>query len=308
MAKRRKVLEYQGDARHMEYFDARAAQAFGCSCGWKGPFDELAIEPFAELCEAWCPRCETMIALVSYLTPADVRRAATRGDAEARQDLRDLEAAEAFSRRYKALALAAADQLPELEGDELRFAWVVFERDGQSFVSLQQMPSGREIWRELEAWENWEHFLEVRELLRARYGSRYRGLAVHPHAWLYLGGDSMAGLLAVKDAVKEDGMADAIVSGTAVAEGSASETARSEGAEAPRAVDRSAAARKAAATRKRKVAGRKAAATKRRKTGARKAATARKRAAAGKKAAVTRRRKAAARKAAATRKARAAKR
>jgi hypothetical protein len=145
-----------------------------------------------------------MLAIVSFPTGAEIREAAAGGDEKARADLEGLKDRERFLERYQAMELKQAAQLPDLEGDALHFEWTVESSGGERHVVIRLRPSGSEVWREIEAWENWEHFLDVRGLLRARYGSRYRGLDIHDHAWLYLLGDRLLAADRLDAALAED--------------------------------------------------------------------------------------------------------
>jgi predicted RNA-binding Zn-ribbon protein involved in translation (DUF1610 family) len=71
------------------YFDEEWREApFTCrNCGWTGPSSEMANEPFRDLMDFSCPRCDTMLLIVNWPTLEDTRAAAAAGNAEAQREL-----------------------------------------------------------------------------------------------------------------------------------------------------------------------------------------------------------------------------
>lgn len=53
-------------AEHFQYRDDWKTRVFTCSCGWTGTFEEGSVEHFEALMHSECPRCGTMLAIVSY--------------------------------------------------------------------------------------------------------------------------------------------------------------------------------------------------------------------------------------------------
>lgn len=262
------IVAYSGSARQFSWYGDYRSCEFHCRCGWFGPYGDLATEAHRDLLDASCPQCDTMLAIVSYPLEEETREAAREGNREAQRALPNVDQRNAFLKRYAARELQSPDQLPDLKGNKLRFVWD-FEGDTASQeVVIRRLPSGPEVWREVEAWDNWEHFIEVRKILRARYGARFKSLTPSTRAELWLFGDD----LPARGRVAED-----LEKGERK-KGDAMELS---------------AGRKAARTRMRRAAGRKAAVTRKRRAAGKKAARTRKRRAAAKKAAATRSRKAA---------------
>jgi hypothetical protein len=80
-----------------------------------------------------------------------------------------------YRRRIDRYWLRDAAQLPELEGRALRFVWdiVIPLKDlNTNTISIDN----RVIWREPVAPVNAARFDAVRELLKERYGKRFKGL------------------------------------------------------------------------------------------------------------------------------------
>lgn len=174
----------------MGYYDLGATE-FACRCGWRGSFEEVSTEPFEELFEASCPKCGARLAVVPYPTADEVRRAASEGNEKASRDLKNVLQREAFRQRYEARELKSPAQLPKIEGTGLEFEWDSAEESGQGEVVIR-LRGGPEVWREVEAWENWPHFVEVRRILRERYGTRFKSLTATDAALLYLYGDDVS--------------------------------------------------------------------------------------------------------------------
>lgn len=194
------MIEYTGSARRFGYYGFYSWRRFACPCGWRGWFGQLSQEMHETLFDASCPKCGTMLAIVSFPTWGDVWRAFRRGNEEASRDLKDFAEREAFLRRYEARELKSPDQLPEVEGDSLEFEWDSVEVSGQREVVIR-LREGREVWREVEAYENWLHFIEVRRILRERYAARFKSLTATDAADLYLYGDDLSarGLVAADE-------------------------------------------------------------------------------------------------------------
>ena len=70
-----------------KYFSTWRQETFRCACGWSGTADAMAMEPFAELAEYSCPKCDVHLILVSYPTGDEVKTAAAAGNEEAQHML-----------------------------------------------------------------------------------------------------------------------------------------------------------------------------------------------------------------------------
>jgi hypothetical protein len=83
--------------------------------------------------------------------------------------------------------------LPDVHGENLDFEWdtVGFREDGrEDDLSTVIRHRGETLWTEPARWEGMNRFIEVRCLLRDRYGDRLRFLLPTPRSELYLLGDS----------------------------------------------------------------------------------------------------------------------
>ena len=58
-----------------------------CDCGWTGVGRDLAVEPFRDLFEIHCPRCDRKFATISYPDQVETAEAAAQGNVEAIDEL-----------------------------------------------------------------------------------------------------------------------------------------------------------------------------------------------------------------------------
>ena len=71
-------------AKHFGYYENWRNQIVICAnCGWTGRIEPSSMRYFRELMDSPCPRCDAMLAIVSYPTDAEVRAAAKAGNPEA---------------------------------------------------------------------------------------------------------------------------------------------------------------------------------------------------------------------------------
>lgn len=84
-------LEYAGSARIFRWYGLDDDAPFRCRCGWQGNFREMDHGWFEEVLDGSCPVCDTMLAIRSFATEAEVREAAANGNAQAVEQLASLE-------------------------------------------------------------------------------------------------------------------------------------------------------------------------------------------------------------------------
>lgn len=179
-------------AAHHQYFDPSWRTAtFECPrCDFSGRIDELNSELRREAKDHSCPNCDSLIVVVWFPTPDDIRAAAREGDPEGLQMLANLEARESRNERWEQGALRSPDELPELEGDHLKFEWDDGVRDNERFVLIKQ--GDRLVWTELAWYEGFRRFETIREMLKIRYGARFEGLYPTDPAKYWLWGDDLS--------------------------------------------------------------------------------------------------------------------
>lgn len=164
-------------------------------CGWEGPASRGSVEYHRELFDVSCPKCDKMLLVVPYPTAAETEKAAAGGDKRALEDLPGVERRESRWERAQETLLGPDSELPELAGDHLEFVWDIdnpdqHERPDDEVWTVIRRGS-TVVWREYAFWEGFERFDEVRDLLAARFGSRFAGLTPTPDSEMYLYGDNL---------------------------------------------------------------------------------------------------------------------
>jgi hypothetical protein len=175
-------------AKPIEYYAYDENATLACwKCEWSGPAKDGARGYFKELFDVSCPRCETMLLIVSFPTADATKAAAASGNARAEADLPALLQAEAWRRRADELTLKSADQLPELAGKRLEFTWDIEQGNDEHWTVIGL--GDTIVWREWAYYEGWPRFNEVKEILKERYGERFQSLTPSSQSELYLYGD-----------------------------------------------------------------------------------------------------------------------
>ncbi|MGB3344537.1 MAG: hypothetical protein WBA61_11535 [Aequorivita sp.] len=147
-------------------------------CGWIGLGEELEQgELFQDGFEVNCPKCGELFELVVFPTMAEVLEFGSEEEKkEAREQME-------FRDQWEALSLESADQLPEIEGDDLIFNIEERKYKRQEFLFL--MHDGKEIWKEPLMYEYYERFIEIGKILQDKYGKRMKDLVPPEYqAWL----------------------------------------------------------------------------------------------------------------------------
>src|ERR1022692_4526265 len=187
-----RVCKYYSDWQH---------EPFTCSqCGWTGTVgvEDLEVGDVAAIIE--CPKCYRSIGVVLFPNLQDTKEAAAQGNEKAIQALpgfgvrieRNWELLEKFEREK----IRSADQLPDLEGESLEFQWgFVKGDDGEWYQSIRLRDV--EVWRELAFFNNLQRFEEVKELLKAMYGTRFESLTPTLARIEWLSGDNLGKALQI---------------------------------------------------------------------------------------------------------------
>jgi len=181
-----KVCKYYSDWQH---------EAFTCSqCGWTGTVghQDLEVGDVAAIIE--CPKCYRSMGVVLYPNLQETKEAAANGNEEAIKALPSFEAR--IERNWELLdrfeqeKLRSADQLPDLNGESLEFDWD-FQKglDGEWYQVIRA--GDAEVWRELAFFNNIRRFEEVKGLLKAKYGTRFKSLTPTRASIEWLSGDSL---------------------------------------------------------------------------------------------------------------------
>jgi hypothetical protein len=178
-------------SKQFSYYDDWRTQTFPCpQCNWTGKIEEMDKDYFRDLFDAKCPKCSTMLAIVSNPTFAETRAAAAAGHPEAIRELPKIERAVSRSDRFEEEKLTGPQQLPDLEGDRLEFVLDTEEHVGSERETYNILRCGDStIWRELAFWEGYERFAELTAILEQKYGARFAGLKATWGGYMWLFGD-----------------------------------------------------------------------------------------------------------------------
>jgi hypothetical protein len=141
-----------------------------------------------------CPRCDRGVGYVEFPNLRDMERAAAEGNPEAIQDLpkkrERIGRMEARMSKFRSKHLHSVDQLPELQGESLEFTWDLEVHVGEEDEDYQIIRVGEiEVWRELAFFDNILRFNEIKDLLKQKYGTRFKSLTPTDGSLDFLTGD-----------------------------------------------------------------------------------------------------------------------
>jgi hypothetical protein len=91
--------------------------------------------------------------------------------------------------RFDREKLRSADQLPNLDGESLEFVWGFVKGDDGEFHQVIRAGDA-EVWRELAFFNNLRRFEEVKGMLKAKYGERFKSLTPTDASLEWLSGDN----------------------------------------------------------------------------------------------------------------------
>jgi hypothetical protein len=139
-----------------------------------------------------CPQCHQRIGEVLFPNLRDTEEAAAQGNEEAIRELprfrEQVAHAQARIDRFKQEKLESLNQLPELDGETLEFTWDIADAAGDKYQVIRL--GDVEIWRELAFFDSIRRFHEVKELLRKKYGTRFKSLKPTEASQEWLCGDN----------------------------------------------------------------------------------------------------------------------
>ncbi len=186
----RKESAGPGGARKYSYFDGYRKETFNCTvCAWAGSFEQLDQEQYRNLFDGSCPECGKMLIIVSFPTLEEIREVAAAGNEEAQLMLPQAQQREDLGAAFERDKLKSADQLPDLPGDVLEFIWDQ-EKEGEKNFTVIRL-GGTLIWKEPAFYEGWPRFNQVKEIIKFRYGARFKSLKPTERSELFLFGDDL---------------------------------------------------------------------------------------------------------------------
>ena len=187
-----KVCKYYSNWQH---------EVFTCSeCGWTGnvSHEDLEAGDVAAIIE--CPKCYRSLGVLLYPNLEETKEAAANGNEEAIKGLPSFESR--IERNWELLdrfeqeKLRSANQLPDLDGEALEFDWD-FEKgeDGEFYQVIRT--GDAEVWRELAFFNNVPRFEEIKGMLKAKYGTRFKSLTPIQASIEWLSGDNLGKALQI---------------------------------------------------------------------------------------------------------------
>ena len=150
-----------------------------------GPGSALSLGDYTlDYAERVCPVREEFMTIVLHPTIAECR---ANWDKVSEWDRKQIEAAEARHAEFERRKLREPSQLPDIHEPSLTLHWD-FSDDGSRRETLIKH-GDNVIFGGPALYEGYERFIEVAEILRARYGPALGDLIQAPASELYLYGD-----------------------------------------------------------------------------------------------------------------------
>lgn len=177
---------------HFKYSDNWKNYPLNCGCGWKGKLDEDWTELHSSgITDFTCPDCDKMLAIISssggegiggVITPFKSKKDPVQMD---EQEDSFVKLRENFLNKFDKESLKSSDQLPDLDENSFAFVWDDNFIEGKTVILF----GDKVIWSEPKIWEGAERFVEVVEILKAKYGKKFVDLIPTEGSYLYLLGD-----------------------------------------------------------------------------------------------------------------------
>jgi hypothetical protein len=177
-----------------KYYSDWQRELFNCArCGWTGTVSGLDLDdPSGGAATIQCPKCYRSIGVVVFPNLSDTEEAAAQGNEEAMRELPGMrERLNHFQVRMDKFArekLQSIDQLPELPESSLEFLWDIEDAQGETYQIIRL--GDNEVWRELAYFDSIPRFDEVKEVLRDKYGARFKSLRPTADSLEWLCGDN----------------------------------------------------------------------------------------------------------------------
>jgi hypothetical protein len=169
-----------------EYYGSWKTDEIKCEkCGWSGIGDECNQgEMFEQLFEIDCPICSARLNVILFPTIEESR---ANWDRVSDGDKLMVEAREQFLAQAESSCLKSADQLPDLNDEEIVLVW---DRDIRANDTVIRYGNSI-IWREPVFYGGSDRFYEVAQLLSKKYGPRIKDLVFTLRSEGMLWGDAL---------------------------------------------------------------------------------------------------------------------
>ena len=184
-----------------KYYSGWQKELFACGqCGWTGTVSHKDLEAGDVAAIIECPKCYKSLGVVLYPNLQETKEAAAQGNEEAIKALPSFESRikdnwELLD-RFEKEKLRSADQLPNLDGEVLEFEWDFVKGNDGEFYQMIRV-AGVEVWQELAFFNNIRRFEDIKELLRSKYGTRFKSLTPTDASIEWLSGDNLGKALQI---------------------------------------------------------------------------------------------------------------
>jgi hypothetical protein len=185
------------------YYSTWRDEQFVCNhCGWTGKVgsQDLEVGDVAAIIE--CPKCYSSLGVLLYPNLQETKEAAALGNDEAIKALPSfasrVEHNHALLDRFEKEKLRRADELPNVDGDSLEVDWDFQKGDDGEWYQVIRV-GDVELWRELAFFNNLRRFEEIKELLKLKYGTRFKSLTPTPASIEWLSGDNLGRALQISN-------------------------------------------------------------------------------------------------------------
>ena len=167
-------------------------ESYSCKhCGWTGLGKDVTQgDMFDAGFEVECPNCnERFPGLIQFPT---IEETLEKGSDE---DKRAAKAVNAFRQKWLSSLVTDINQLPDLNGNLMVFELTDVEENGENYIAIWY--GGKMIWKEIRAYEYYERFIELGEMLKGKFGDKMIDFVPNVDA-RYLYGDRLSSIYQVE--------------------------------------------------------------------------------------------------------------
>ena len=161
-------MPFDIDGENLEAFHvSEAIETMSCRCSecdWEGVGSDLDLQFQGRRTWASCPHCFTDLAMITAFSEEEYENSYIG------------ERYREFVALCKREQISNSKALPSVKGLRLEFTWDIEEPDDGSCDYLVVTCNDQEVLREIAYWNNKDRFDQVNDMLKERYGIRFRGL------------------------------------------------------------------------------------------------------------------------------------
>jgi hypothetical protein len=154
-------------------------------CGWRGQLSNERKHLENDWVEILCGNCSEAVAFITFPSKAEAKAA------QDQQTVTMFEVMEANTSAFERERLSSADQLPDIDSDEIFISWDTVESGKDNPRSYTCFKHEEVIlFKEPPIYESGWRYREVATIFREKYGDRLKDIIPTWGGWLYLAGDS----------------------------------------------------------------------------------------------------------------------